>query len=329
MTSFLMDADLARLAIICGVVFGVLAYNRFGITAGGAIVPGYLALFVPEPSHIVSTFGIALLTYVIVQKWLRPTYMLWGSRLFEMEILVAFVLQVAWMSGLWLFMQETPVLSIFTTVGFVLPGIIAHDMGRQGVMRTTQITLACTAVVFVLIMIVTAIRNALGIPTVMPTTGFAYENLTFVMTIGFSLIAVIALRKSPLRGWIGTGGFVTAAYLVMLLGKRPIDILIILAGAAVTYVIVTQILMKQAIIFGRSKMAAMILVGMLLTWMLEFGLQAQFGYTPWPGFYVIVPLMMALLANDSQRRGPIGTLTGTFLAMVIVYSGVQLTSLLI
>ncbi len=327
MTSFLMDADLARLAIICGVVFGVLAYNRFGITAGGAIVPGYLALYIPEPSHIVSTIGISLLTYLIVQKWLRPKYMLWGSRLFETEIVVAFTLQLAWMGALTFLMQQTPVLSVFTTIGFVLPAIIAHDMGRQGIARTLQVTLGCTAIVFLLIMAVVSIRSFFGIVTLAPAAGFAFGNVTFIATIALSIFAVLMLRQTPLRGWIGTGGFVTAAYLVLIFSKRPMDVLIILGGAAVTYVIVTQILMRQAIIFGRGKVAAMILVGMLITWAFEFVLSSQFGYTPWPGFFIIVPMMMALLANDTQRYGPLGTVTGTFLTMAVVISGLQLVNL--
>jgi len=328
MTTLLIDAELARFGVLLGVVLGVLIYNRFGVTTGGAIVPGYLALFVARPSHIAATFCIALLTYYLVHKILRPRLMLWGNRLFEAELLTAFVLQLLWIGCLWLLQLTDPVFSVFTTIGFILPGIIAHDMGRQGATRTLQVTLACTAIVFMGITAVSSIRTSLGILPIEPESAFVYENGRIFFAIGVSVLAAILLRQGRLRKVVGTGGFVTAAYLALLL-ERPLDILIILAGAAITYLIVTQILMEKAIIFGRGKVAAMILIGVLVTWTVEFLLQWQFNYTPWPGLYVIVPMMMALLANDTQRRGAVGTLAGASLATAVVFLGGQLVNLAI
>jgi hypothetical protein len=87
----------------------------------------------------------------------------------------------------------------------------------------------------------------------------------------------------------------------------------------VTYVVVTQILMKQAILFGRSKMAMMFLTGLVVTWLGEISLALSgIDYVPWIGFGAIVPTIAALLANDAERQGPWRTLLGAAAATLFV-----------
>ena len=59
MHEYAYDTELVRLAILLGVVVSMLFYDRYGVTTGGAVVPGYLALFVSRPSHIVVTVVMA------------------------------------------------------------------------------------------------------------------------------------------------------------------------------------------------------------------------------------------------------------------------------
>ena len=86
MHDYLYDPELVRLAIMLGIIASMVFYNRYGVTTGGIVVPGYLALFVLSPTHIAATFLIALLSFWVVQGYLRPRLMLWGRRLFESEI---------------------------------------------------------------------------------------------------------------------------------------------------------------------------------------------------------------------------------------------------
>jgi len=104
-----------------------------GIYPGGIIVPSYLVLFLDQPERIVGTLGAALLTwgvYRVASRWL----ILFGRRRFAFLILVG---------GLWaLFWQATlpslfPASVEFAVIGWVIPGLVANQFERQGVVLTT------------------------------------------------------------------------------------------------------------------------------------------------------------------------------------------------
>ena len=89
--------------------------------------------------------------------------------------------------------------------------------------------------------------------------------------------------------------------------------------------IVTGVLMKQAILFGRTKMAAMFLTGIVVTWLAEIAIALSgVEYVPWYGFNAIVPTVAALLANDAERQGPWRTLVGALVSTLLVLTVVVL-----
>jgi poly-gamma-glutamate biosynthesis protein PgsC/CapC len=136
MYEYYVSNELARLTIILGIVVSTIIYKRSGLTLGGVIVCGYLALFVGQPVHILVTLAISYLTYQIVYKVLQKRYMLNGRKLFEVEILVGLIFQVFWLLIIRLFGFVNIDLAILYGIGFVLPGVVSHDMGRQGPEKT-------------------------------------------------------------------------------------------------------------------------------------------------------------------------------------------------
>lgn len=337
MHNYVFDSELVRIAILLGVVVSMLFYHKYGATTGGAIVPGYLALFVRQPMHIVVTVLLAIITYWIAQKNLRPRFMLWGRRLFEVEIVVALVLQCFWLTVLYLLTPYVPQITVLYGIGFLLPGIIAHDMGRQGVGTTIWAGLICALVVFGLVVLIGATRDILGLPLPQAESIYHARELSYAYPSEWLLIGIIVSVLASITLFhlhyfdVGmlvdsprTGGFVTAGYLALFI-NRPLDILFVLISAGLTYLIVTRFLMTQAILFGRSKMAAMFLTGMLVTWSLEILIaSSRYNYIPWAGFNVITPTIVALLANDSQRQGVSKTLVGVGSATLIVFAVVSL-----
>jgi poly-gamma-glutamate biosynthesis protein PgsC/CapC len=340
MHDYLYDAELVRLALAFGVVLSMLFYERYGVTTGGIIVPGYLALFVLRPTQIAATLLIGIAIYLIVQKLLRPRWMLWGRKLFETEIVVALLLQSIWLGTFLYLAPREQNLTFLYSIGFLLPGIIAHDMGRQGVRTTILAASGSALVVFGLITLVGAFRDIWGLPTstagrlpTTPTAPLAFPETWLLLAVIASVLASIFLyrrglfRRALLTDSLRTGGFVTAGYLA-LFATRPADLAFVLICGAVTYLIVTQILMKQAILFGRTKMAAMFLTGIVVTWLAEIliGL-SSLDYAPWIGFNAIVPTIAALLANDAERQGPWRTLAGATVATLLVLAAVTVVYL--
>ena len=324
MPEYGFDTELVRLSLILGVVVGLFVYQRFGVTVGGAIVPGYLALFVTQPSHIVATLCLATATYFTVQKGFRPRLMLWGRRLFEYEIITALFLQMLWLAILFWVTPQVPELVLLYGIGFLLPGIIAHDMGRQGLTKTTAVTVIAAVAVFCLVIIVSGLRELLGLSGAVTAnippmvSELAYDVDLLIIGVGLSVCVTVLLYRTWFFGSLRTGGFITAAYLALFV-NRPLDLLFVAVSACITYLVVTKVLMSKAILFGRSKLAAMVLTGMLVAWSGELLLYYIFGYLPWPGFHAITPMIIALLANDAQRQGPTRTMIGTVIATTVVF----------
>ncbi|MEA1964690.1 MAG: poly-gamma-glutamate biosynthesis protein PgsC/CapC, partial [Candidatus Aerophobetes bacterium] len=55
-------------AIGIGIVVSFLFYEIVGLSPGGIVVPGYIALFLTQPTRILITLIISLITYFIVYK---------------------------------------------------------------------------------------------------------------------------------------------------------------------------------------------------------------------------------------------------------------------
>jgi poly-gamma-glutamate biosynthesis protein PgsC/CapC len=330
MYHYTFDVELIRMAIVGGIMVSMLFYDRYQVTAGGALVPGYLALFVPQPTYILTTLLIAVGTTCVVQQLLRPRYMLWGRQLLEAEIVVTLALQVLVFWLLHTAAVQIPMLLAVQGIGFVLPAMIAHEMGRQGMRTTLGAASLCMLTVFGFIMLIGACRNILGLyttsqPAPTPELGvYAFPVCWLLVAVIMSVLASIVLdhrgllRSSIMFESLRTGGFVTAGYVALFL-NRPLDLLFLIVCSVMTYVLVTKVFMEQAILFGRSKSSVMFLTGMLVTWGGELLLRTSgAAYVPWLGFAAIAPTIVALLANDTQRQGPWRTTIGVTISAAVV-----------
>jgi len=329
MYEYYVSNELARLTIILGIVVSTIIYKRTGLTLGGVIVCGYLALFVGQPLHIVVTLMMSYITYQIVYKILQKRYMLNGRSLFEVEILVGLVLQVIWLTMINLFGLINVDLAILYGIGFVLPGVISHDMGRQGPKNTIGSILLGVLIVSLIIFPLSAIeellpnfflRSSSPLLRTQPYT-YAYPiNLLPFGIIASVFLDLLAYSKFKAR----SGGFVTAAYLA-LFALRPLDLLFVVVASILTFIFVQFLTSQMVLAFGRTKLGIMILAGVVISWLLEIVIinvtRGQF--IPWSGFVVIMPTIASLIANDFAREGPYRTVVTTSLAAAGVWLVMQ------
>jgi len=119
-------------AIGIGVMVSFAFYEIVGFSPGGIVVPGYVALFLDQPIRILVTVLAALLTYFAV-KILSNYIILYGRRRFLTMVLVSFLLK-------WLIEEiiiKMPVSGIeLRSIGYIIPGLIANEMRRQGIFPT-------------------------------------------------------------------------------------------------------------------------------------------------------------------------------------------------
>nr|WP_256515188.1 poly-gamma-glutamate biosynthesis protein PgsC [Alsobacter ponti] len=118
--------------LVIGVLASLLITEITGLTAGGIIVPGYVALMLERPSALLGFLVVSLASYGLVAL-LRMRLMLFGSRRFAVTVLAGLFLSLVaeWLTGV---VGPGPV--EWAGLGYVVPGLLAHQFDRQGVLPT-------------------------------------------------------------------------------------------------------------------------------------------------------------------------------------------------
>ena len=134
--------------IVAGIVLGLLFTELTGLSPGGIIVPGYLALFLKNPLEIAFTL-LASVGVMLLLKLISGFFFLFGRRRYVLCLLLGITLKLA----IEHFTQGLPVMgnrADIHLVGWLIPGIMANDMYKQGILRTLLAAAAVTAMVFLL-----------------------------------------------------------------------------------------------------------------------------------------------------------------------------------
>ena len=58
---------MAEISIGLGIFLSLILSESLGVTAGGIIVPGYIALYLHQPMQVLVTFLVATLVWAIIQ----------------------------------------------------------------------------------------------------------------------------------------------------------------------------------------------------------------------------------------------------------------------
>lgn len=320
MTEYLFRPEVVRVALVVGVVVSVLFYERVQLTTGGAVVPAYLALSLPAPLHVLATLLAGFLAYVTVSVVLSRRLIVYGRRKFELEVLAGLVF-VALFSGLAAAVDGVdPRLSGLAALGFLVPGVLAHDMARQRPGKTVLAVLATTGILGAVVYLYSALlaisplRDSAA-PALASATGYPKE-LILPAAAASVLVGMLVFDRLGLR----SGGFISGTYLA-LVAPRWGDLVFAFAVAGLTWLLVVRVIMPRLLVFGRRKLSTMVLVGSLVAWTCEVLVTtlSDGAYLPWRGLPIMALMVPALIANDAQRQGWERTLWGTALTATGVY----------
>ena len=142
-----------------GMVLSLFLTETLGVTAGGIIVPGYIAMNLDSPSRLLVTMGISLIVYLVI-KLLSNFVLVYGKRRLVLALLLGFLFGYFTRS-------ENNILSDlmkddFIVIGNIIPGLIANWMDRQGVLRTI-FTIMITAGVTKLFIMTLSVNQIINI----------------------------------------------------------------------------------------------------------------------------------------------------------------------
>lgn len=124
-----------------GIALGMLFYRRTGRSCGGIITPGFIALQLGNPLSVGIAIGTALFLALLLEIIVRFTG-IYGRQRIALAMLMALGCKVL----LDLFFPSTSL-----WLGWVVPGLLAADMQRQGIGETligTVIVTLLTAMSF-------------------------------------------------------------------------------------------------------------------------------------------------------------------------------------
>ena len=141
---------MVEVAITLGLVLSLLAYEGFGLAAGGLVVPGYIALQLGVPERLAGVLLVAGATAGILKLISRKAFV-FGRRQLVLSVLVGCLLSIA--SREYLSFDVGLEAVELHAVGWVIPGLIANWFLKQGVVRTLcTIVIVSTLVRFLVIL---------------------------------------------------------------------------------------------------------------------------------------------------------------------------------
>ncbi len=140
-----------EIAIGLGVLMSLFFLETFGAAAGGIVVAGYVAMYLHQPITILATLAISLVVYLIV-KLLGQFMFIYGRRRMVVTVLLGFI--IGWATRYYGLFADISADYTVNVIGFIIPGLIANAMEKQGILRTIAImTLAAVIVRLLLVLI--------------------------------------------------------------------------------------------------------------------------------------------------------------------------------
>ena len=139
---------MAEISIGLGIFLSLILSESLGVTAGGIIVPGYIALYLHQPMQVVVTFFVAILVWAIIQG-MGNVMFLYGKRRIVLALILGFFF--GYISRNFIYLSQD--IGSVEVIGNIIPGLIANWMDRQGIIRTLSVVLLTSVMVKLCVMI--------------------------------------------------------------------------------------------------------------------------------------------------------------------------------
>lgn len=149
--------ELLPAAIGIGLAVNLVFSELFGLAAGGMVVPGYFALYLNRPIDIGLTLAASLATYLTVH--LLSTFMIiYGRRRTMLTILIGYLVRMLMGALPMGKLASIEMLSLgdpqFMVIGFIVPGLIAIWIDRQGLIETLSALLAAAVAIRMILILI-------------------------------------------------------------------------------------------------------------------------------------------------------------------------------
>lgn len=150
-----MHVELLPVSVGLGLVVSLVFSELFGLAAGGMVVPGYFALFLHQPFVVALTLVASLLTFFVVHL-IAQFIIVYGRRRTVLMILVGYLMQTFLETALSgsLFQLRVDHGIEISVIGYIIPGLVAIWMDRQGILETLSTLVSASVVVRLIMMLI-------------------------------------------------------------------------------------------------------------------------------------------------------------------------------
>ena len=122
--------------MVLGVILSIVFYEITEISPGGLIVPAYFTLYLDNPTKIILTIFISIITYLLL-KVLSNYTIIYGRRRFTVCIILSFLIKTLLKYFNIYILNENEIYFFnIAIVGIIIPGILAQEVDRNGVIKT-------------------------------------------------------------------------------------------------------------------------------------------------------------------------------------------------
>lgn len=130
-------------AIGLSIILGFISTELLGLFTGGLVSAGYLAFFLEQPYRVASTLLLSMAVYGLT-KLIGKAVILYGRRRFMLTVILGILLGWVYESHAYYLNGISQDLRI---IGYMIPGLLANDMCKQGVWRTVLMAMACALLI--------------------------------------------------------------------------------------------------------------------------------------------------------------------------------------
>jgi poly-gamma-glutamate biosynthesis protein PgsC/CapC len=139
-------------AIGLSLVGALLSFEIAGLSPGGMIVPGYLALLGGRPYSLLVIATATGLVLLIV-RFLAGYIILFSRRRFVLMVLIGFVC----VRGVELVLPNlSSAPADIQGIGYLVPGLIANDIEKQGVLPTLCMTILVSGIIRLMLVLISS-----------------------------------------------------------------------------------------------------------------------------------------------------------------------------
>ena len=139
-----------ELSVTLGIIISLFFIEKFGMAAGGIIIPGYIALQLTTVDRLVGLIITTFVTFLVLKLISKYTF-LFGRRQMVVALLIGTILSIV--SHHYLIFDTASSTIELSAIGWVIPGLIAHWSVKQGFVKTMAMISITSVIVRLLVII--------------------------------------------------------------------------------------------------------------------------------------------------------------------------------